>query len=65
MHQCSGRHWEKLQLLLSFAITSSAFDIELVSEKKKLQVDMAKYGLGALQPAEKVRFRIRRKKITV
>ena len=65
IHQCPGRHWVKLQMLLSFAIISSAFDIELVSEKEKLQVDMAKYGLGALQPAEKIRFRIRRKEITV
>ena len=60
IHQCPGRHWVKLQMLLSFAIISSAFDIELVSEKKRLQVDMAKYGLGVLQPAEKVRFRIKR-----
>ena len=65
IHQCPGRHWVKLQMLLSFAIISSAFDIELVSEQEKLQVDMAKYGLGALQPAEKAAFRIRRKKIAV
>ena len=37
----------KLQMLLSFAIRSIS-DIELVSAKEKLQVDMAKYGLGAL-----------------
>ena len=65
IYQCPGRHWVKLQMLLSFAIISSAFDIELVSEKEKLRVDMAKYGLGVLQPAEKVPFRIRRKKTTV
>jgi len=48
-------------MLLSFAIISSAFDIELVPGKAKLKVDMAKYGLGALNPAEKAGFRIRRK----
>jgi cytochrome P450 len=61
IHQCPGRHWVKLQMLLSFAIISSAFDIELVPGKAKLKVDMAKYGLGALNPAEKAGFRIRRK----
>ena len=55
----------KLQMLLSFAIRSSAFNIELVSEKEKLQVDIAKYGLGALQPAEKIQFRIKRKNFDV
>ena len=52
-------------MLLSFAIITSAFDIELVSEQEKLQVDIAKYGLGALQPAVKAGFRIRRKKFAV
>ena len=65
IHQCPGRHWVKSQMLLSFAMISSAFDIELLSEKEKLRVDMAKYGLGALQPAEKVRFMIRRKNAAV
>ena len=43
-------------------MTSGVFDIELLDGKeKKLGVDMGKYGLGVLQPSEKVRFRIRRK----
>lgn len=62
IHQCPGRHWVKLQMLLSFAIISSAFDIELLLGNDKLRVDMTKYGLGALNPAEKAGFRIRRKK---
>ena len=65
IHQCPGRHWVKLQMLLSFAIISAAFDIEFLDGEKKLRVDMAKYGLGALQPAEKARFRIKRKKTAV
>ena len=65
IHQCPGRHWVKLQMLLSFAIISAAFDIELLAGEEKLRVDMAKYGLGALQPAEKTGFRIRRKKTAV
>lgn len=50
-----------MQMLLSFAIISSTFDIELLAPGEKVKVDMAKYGLGALNPAEKVKFRIRRK----
>ena len=65
IHQCPGRHWVKLQMLLSFAIISAAFDIEFLDGEKKLRVDIAKYGLGALQPAEKARFRIKRKKTAV
>ena len=65
IHQCPGRHWVKLQMLLSFAMISTAFDIELQPRKEKLRVDMAKYGLGALQPAEKAAFRIRRKKTAI
>ena len=49
-------------MLLSFAMMNAAFDIELQQGSEKLRVDMAKYGLGALQPAEKVGFRIRRKR---
>ncbi|KAL8725779.1 MAG: hypothetical protein Q9166_007144 [cf. Caloplaca sp. 2 TL-2023] len=62
IHQCPGRHWVKLQMLLSFAMISSAFDIELLSPRDTLRVDKAKYGLGTLQPAEKAPIRIRRKK---
>ena len=61
IHQCPGRHWVKLQMLLSFAMINAVFDIELLEPKASLNVDKSKYGLGALQPAEKARFRIRRK----
>ncbi|KAL9024902.1 MAG: hypothetical protein Q9196_006174 [Gyalolechia fulgens] len=61
IHQCPGRHWVKLQMLLSFAMISAAFDIELLAPAQDLKVDMAKYGLGALQPAEKVKFKIKRR----
>lgn len=60
IHQCPGRHWVKLQMLLGFAVIDAAFEIELVG--KDLRVDMRKYGLGTLQPGEKARFRIRRRK---
>ena len=61
IHQCPGRHWVKLQMLLGFAVLNAAFEIQLVG-KGDLSVDMGKYGLGTLQPGEKARFRIRRRK---
>lgn len=65
LHQCPGRHWVKVQMLLSFAIISEAFEIEPLAREGGLKVDMGKYGLGALIPAEKAGFRIRRKKTAV
>ena len=64
-HQCPGRHWVKIRMLLTFAMMISAFEIELLGETQTLKVDMAKYGLGALPPAEKAKFRIRRKSATI
>jgi len=61
IHQCPGRHWVKLQMLLSFAMMSSTFDFELRQGSKKPRLDMGKYGLGAMQPSDKSPFRIRRK----
>ena len=63
IHQCPGRHWVKLQMLLGFAVLNAAFEIELLGAAgEDLRVDMKKYGLGTLQPGEKARFRIRRRK---
>lgn len=63
--QCPGRHWVKIRMLITFAMISSAFEIELLGPTQSLKVDTAKYGLGALPPAEKAKFRIRRKPITI
>lgn len=63
IHQCPGRHWVKVQMLLSFAVINAAFEIELLGNGGAgLSVDMSKYGLGTMQPGEKAGFRIRRRK---
>lgn len=61
IHQCPGRHWVKLQIILSFAILCSTFDIELAEEGLHAQPDTRKYGLGAMPPKTRTPFRIRRK----
>ncbi|KAL8970733.1 MAG: hypothetical protein Q9183_001382 [Haloplaca sp. 2 TL-2023] len=65
IHQCPGRHWVKLQMLLSLAMINDAFEIKLLGGGQDVGVDTAKYGLGALQPSERVRFMIKRKAVTV
>ena len=62
IHQCPGRHWVKLQIILSFAMMCSTFDIELTDGAAHIQPDMRKYGLGALPPKSEAPFRIRRKR---
>lgn len=61
IHQCPGRHWVKLQMILSFAMMCSLFEIELTEGTKHPEQDLRKYGLGALQPKNATPFRIRRK----
>ena len=61
IHECPGRHWVKLRMLLTFAMISSTFDIELLAPHKNVKPDMAKCGFGALPPMEKAAFRIRRR----
>lgn len=62
IHQCPGRHWVKAQMLYSFAAINAAFEIEVLHPSKTPRLDTQKYGLGVMQPAEKVPFRVRRRK---
>ena len=66
VHQCPARHWVKAKMLNSLATMLGSFEIELLDDgKKELRVDLAKYGLGALNPGEKTPFRIRRKRVAM
>ena len=62
IHQCPARHWVKTQMLISLAVITGTFEIELMNKEKDLRIDLAKYGLGALNPGEQAPFRIRRKR---
>ena len=65
VHQCPARHWVKNQMLISLAMITGAFEIELLNSDRDLSVDLSKYGLGTLNPGEKAPFRIRRKRTSV
>ncbi|KAF2274027.1 cytochrome P450, partial [Westerdykella ornata] len=59
---CPGRHFAKTQMLLTFAMITRSFDMEIMMPAHwKPNVDMAHFGLGTLPPKDKVRFRIKRK----
>ena len=60
MRQCPGKQFAKQEIIISFAIMSSMFDIELLTDQDP-GVDSDYYGLGGMPPKGKVPFRIRRK----
>lgn len=59
---CPGRHYAKQEMLLTFAIWATVFDIEIMNEVgKQTDADMRYFGLGVLPPKGKTPFRIRRR----
>jgi cytochrome P450 len=62
---CPGRHFAKQEMLGSFALFFSCFEVELMlGQDRKIRTpgpDMKFFGLGALPPKEKVPYRIRRR----
>ncbi|RYC55256.1 hypothetical protein CHU98_g10948 [Xylaria longipes] len=65
-HVCPGRHFAKHEILMTFAAMLSEFDIQLEHPKSKGTLPNMKYAtFGALPPASKVPFRIRRRKAGV
>jgi cytochrome P450 len=59
---CPGRYYAKHEMLMTFAILSSCFDIEILQEPGEVTIpDMSFFGLGVLPPKNKTRCRIRRR----
>lgn len=59
---CPGRHFAKQEIIGTFALVSSLFDIELLTPKDFVfEADMKYFPLGGLPPMEKIPFRIRRR----
>ena len=57
---CPGRHFAKREILMTFAIMVTMFDIE-VDGSRVLQTDPRRGGLGAQRPRYNVPFRIRKR----
>lgn len=60
LRQCPGRTFAKREIILSFAVMASTFDLELL-EAGPVVPDMKYYGLGTFPPMGKVPFKIRRR----
>lgn len=60
LRQCPGRNFAKQEIILSFALMASTFDLELLKAGPVVP-DMKYYGLGTFPPKGKVPFRIRRR----
>ncbi|KAF7950960.1 uncharacterized protein EAE97_002512 [Botrytis byssoidea] len=59
---CPGRHFAKHQILLTFAVLSTSFDIELqVVDGWKPKSDLKHFGYGVMPPDSQTPFRIRRR----
>lgn len=59
---CPGRHFAKREIMTICALLVSLFDIEICADDQALEMNPADYGLGTLRPADKVPFRIRRRR---
>ncbi|KAK8053218.1 cytochrome P450 [Apiospora saccharicola] len=62
-HLCPGRHFAKVQLIVTFAFLFSRYDTELLDEARQneAQPDMRWFPTGALPPDRQVPFRIRKR----
>lgn len=58
---CPGRHFAKREILMTFAIMVTLFDLE-VDGSKALQTDPRANGLGAQRPKNQIPFRIRKRR---
>lgn len=58
---CPGRHFAKSEMLGTFAMLLSDYDLELSGDMDGIRPDMRWYPTGTLPPIGKVPFRIRRK----
>ncbi len=58
---CPGRTFAKHEMLGSFAMLSSNFDIELLTSGQEIKPDMSFFSIGTMPPKGKIPFRIRRR----
>ena len=58
---CPGRAFAKNEMLGSFDILSTEFDVELLVSGREIKPDMSFFSIGTLPPKGQIPFRIRRK----
>jgi len=61
---CPGRHYAKQEMLMTFAILATSFDVEILhGPGEATKLDMKYFGLGVLPPRTATPCRIRRRNI--
>ena len=60
IRQCPGKNFAKQEVIMSLAVLTEMFELELVNEDV-VKPDMKYYGLGTFPPTGKTPFRIRRR----
>jgi cytochrome P450 len=60
-HACPGRHFAKLEIILTMALLVTLYDCEVLGQKKSIAMSTRNFGFGALSPVDKVPVRIRRR----
>ena len=58
---CPGRTFAKNEMLGSFALLSTKFDVELLISGQEIKPDMSFFSIGTLPPKGDIPFRIRRR----
>lgn len=58
---CPGRTFAKSEMLASFALLSTKFDVELLTSGQEIKPDMSFFSIGTLPPKGDIPFRIRRR----
>ena len=58
---CPGRTFAKNEMLGSFAILSTKFDVELLTQDQDVKPDMSFFSIGVTPPKGNIPFRIRRR----
>lgn len=60
---CPGRHYAKQEIIMNFAIWSTAFDVEILQKpEERTEANMGYFGLGVLPPKGATPIRIRKRK---
>lgn len=63
IHACPGRHFVKLEILLTLALLVTRFDIDIMAGEEDLAMSPAHFGFGVLGSAGKVKARVKRRKV--
>ncbi|KAJ5998693.1 cytochrome P450 [Penicillium sp. IBT 35674x] len=60
-HPCPGRHFSRLEILLTIALLVTSYDCEILASEKSMAMSSQNFGFGVLDPCGEIPVRIRRR----